>query len=162
MVRKFHVSSTGAIFFALLFFVVQFFLSYAGTGLSDLIGRRPAGILGAVILFLATIVGATTDSFTVYLLFGGLMIGMLGWMWGVGDTYLSEFFRTERRGTGFGIMVGGGRAASIFAPALVGFGIASLGPTIPFVASAGLWVLPVIGYLLGPETSGRELEEVQL
>jgi putative MFS transporter len=59
-------------------------------------------------------------------------------------------------------MVGGGRVASIVAPALVGFGIASLGPTIPFVASAGLWVLPVIGYLLGPETSRRELEEVQL
>jgi putative MFS transporter len=162
MVRKFHVSSTRAILYALLFYVVQFLLSYVGTGLSDLLGRRVAGIMGALIMIMATVVSATTSSFAVYLVFGGLMIGMLGWMWGVGDTYLSEFFRTERRGTGFGIMVGGGRTASIFAPWLVGLGIARLGPTIPFLATAALWVLPVVGYLLGPETSGRELEEVQI
>jgi putative MFS transporter len=162
MVKKFHVSSSGAILYALLFYVAQFFLSYAGTGLSDLVGRRVAGIAGALIMIVATVVGATTGSLPVYLVFGGLMVGMLGWMWGVGDTYLSEFFRTERRGTGFGIMVGGGRTASIFAPGLVGLGIAQLGPTIPFLATAGLWVLPVIGYLLGPETSRRELEDVQI
>ncbi len=109
-----------------------------------------------------TIVASTTDSLNTFLLFGGIMVGMLGWLWGVGDTYLSEFFRTSLRGTGFGIMVGGGRTMSIFIPYLVGWGIAEVGPTIPFLATAGLWVLTIIGYLLGPETAGRELEEVQL
>ena len=162
MVKKFGVSPTEAIFWAVIFYVVQFFLSYVGTGLSDMIGRRPAGILGAIIMISCTIVASLTPSLTIFLIFGAIMVGMLGWLWGVSDTYMSEFFRTTLRGTGFGIMVGGGRTASIFAPFLVGWGITTLGPTIPFLATAGLWVLTIIGYAIGPETAGRELEEVQL
>jgi MFS transporter, putative metabolite:H+ symporter len=162
MVQKFHVSTADAIFYAMLFYVVQFFLSYVGTGLSDLLGRRPAGILGALIMIGCTVIASRTEDFTTFLVFGGIMVGMLGWLWGVGDTYLSEFFRTSLRGTGFGIMVGGGRVASIFAPYLVGWGIAEYGPSIPFLATSGLWLLTIIGYLIGPETAGKELEEVQL
>lgn len=162
MVKKFNVTPTDAIFYAMMFYVVQFFLSYVGTGLSDLIGRRPAGILGALIIMVCTVIASRTDDFNTFLIFGAIMIGMLGWLWGVGDTYLSEFFRTSLRGTGFGIMVGGGRVASIFAPYLVGWGIATYGPTIPFLATAVLWVGTIIGYLIGPETAGKELEEVQL
>ncbi|MDA8049915.1 MAG: MFS transporter [Rhodospirillales bacterium] len=162
MVRKFHVAPSTAIYYAMLFYVVQFFLSYVGTGLSDLIGRRPAGIVGALIMIACTIEASTTTSLQGFLIFGGVMVGMLGWLWGVGDTYLSEFFRTSVRGTGFGIMVGGGRTVSIAAPFLVGWGIATLGPTIPFMITAALWVLTIIGYLMGPETAGRELEEVAL
>jgi putative MFS transporter len=44
----------------------------------------------------------------------------------------------------------------------VGWGISNYGPTGPFLATAALWVLTIIGYLLGPETAGKELEEVQL
>jgi len=162
MVQKFHVSPTQAIFYAMMMYVVQFFLSYVGTGFSDLVGRRPAGILGAVIMIVCTILASTAHSLNMFLVFGGIMIGMLGWLWGVSDTYMSEFFHTTQRATGFGIMVGGGRTVSIFAPFAVGAGITAFGPTIPFLATAGLWILTIIGYLMGPETAGRELEEVQL
>jgi MFS transporter, putative metabolite:H+ symporter len=30
----------------------------------------------------------------------------------------------------------------------------------PYLALAGLWVLTVIGYLMGPETKGKELEDL--
>jgi putative MFS transporter len=162
MVRKFQVSPADAIYYAMLFYIVQFFLSYVGTGLADLIGRRPAGILGALIMIGCTVIASTASTLDTFLVFGALMIGMLGWLWGVGDTYLSEFFRTSLRGTGFGIMVGGGRVASIAAPFVVGWGIASFGPTIPFLATSVLWLGTILGYLLGPETRGRELEDVQL
>jgi len=162
MVQKFHVTPTDAIFYAMMFYVVQFFLSYIGTGLSDWIGRRPAGIIGALIMMVCTIIASRTEDFDTFLTFGAVMIGMLGWLWGIGDTYLSEFFRTTLRSTGFGIMVGGGRLASIFAPYLVGWGIFEFGPSVPFMATAVLWVGTIIGYLIGPETSGKELEEVQL
>ncbi len=162
MVQKFHVSPAQAIYYAVLFYVVQFFLSYVGTGLSDLVGRRPSGILAAVIMIGCTIAASTASTLDSFLVWGGIMIGMLGWLWGNSDTYMSEFFRTTLRGTGFGIMVGGGRVASIFAPVLVGWGIANYGPTIPFLATAGLWIMTIIGYLMGPETARRELEEVQL
>jgi putative MFS transporter len=162
MVSKFHQTPTKAIFYALIFYIVQFFLSYVGTAIADFVGRRPAGIGGAIIMIICTVIASTTSSFGVFLIFGSLMIGMLGWLWGVGDTYISEFFRTTLRATSFGIMVGGGRMASIFAPVLVGWGIATYGATGPFLATAGLWILTIIGYAIGPETAGRELEEVQL
>ena len=163
MVQKFHLTLADAIYYAALFYVVQIVLSYVGTGLSDLIGRRVAGILGALIMIGCTIEASLADSFSTFLIFGAVMIGMLGWLWGIGDTYLSEFFRTTLRGTGFGIMVGGGRLASIFAPFLVGWGIQAMGsPTVPFLLTSILWIGTIVGYLLGPETHGRELEEVQL
>ena len=146
----------------MIFYGVQVVLSLVGTGLSDVWGRRPAGIIGALIMIGCTIAATTTSNFATFAVFGALMIGMLGWLWGVGDTYLSEFFRTSLRGTGFGIMVGGGRAVSIAAPWLVGWGMSVYGPTIPFLATAALWVLTIIGYWIGPETACRELEDVQL
>ena len=162
MVKKFGVSSADAIFYAMLFYVAQFALSFVGTILSDAIGRRPAGILGAFIMIGCTIMASTAAALSDFLVYGAAMVGMLGWLWGIGDTYLSEFFRTSLRGTGFGIMVGGGRAVSIFAPLLVGWGIADYGPTGPFLATSALWVLTIVAYAFGPETAGRELEEVQL
>jgi MFS transporter, putative metabolite:H+ symporter len=38
--------------------------------------------------------------------------------------------------------------------------IALGGATVPFMISSGLWVLTIIGYLLGPETRGKELESI--
>jgi putative MFS transporter len=93
--------------------------------------------------------------------FGAIEIAMLGWLWGISDTYLSEMFPTSIRGSCFGIGVGGGRIMSISAPFLTGAGIAAFGPTTPFLASAGLWVLTIIGYLLGPETAGKPLEQIE-
>ena len=78
-----------AIEYAIMFYVLQFFVSYLGTGLSDAIGRRPAGILGAVIMIITTILAATAGRARVFLVFGAIQIAMLGWLWGVGDTYLS-------------------------------------------------------------------------
>jgi putative MFS transporter len=162
MIQKFQVSISESVFYAMLFYVAQFFLSFIGTALSDFIGRRPAGIIGAAVMIACTIMATTADTLEVFLIYGAAMVGMLGWLWGVGDTYLSEFFRTSLRGTGFGIMVGGGRAVSILAPITIGWGIGEFGPTMPFLATSVLWVLTIIGYVLGPETAGRELEEVQL
>jgi MFS family permease len=161
MVEKFDVSPTTAIEYAIMFYVVQFFFSYLGTGLSDWIGRRPAGVIGAVIMITCTILAATASELEIFLIFGAIQIAMLGWLWGVGDTYLSEMFPTSIRGSAFGVGVGGGRVMSISAPFLVGAGITAFGPTTPFLASAGLWVLTIIGYLLGPETSGKPLEQIE-
>jgi putative MFS transporter len=161
MVEKFGASATEAIKYAIMFYVTQFFFAYIGTGLADWVGRRPAGILGAVIMIVSTLVAASTDSLSTFLVFGAIMIATLGWLWGVGDTYISELFPTSISGSAFGIAVGGGRVPSIFAPLLVGMGIDALGgATIPFMISSGLWLLTIIGYLLGPETRGKDLESI--
>lgn len=160
MVDKFGVSPAGAIKYALLFYVAQFLFCYIGTFIADFVGRRQSAICGALVMMASTALGATSDSLGSYLVFGGISIAMLGWLWAVGDTYISELFPTALRGTGFGISVGGGRVVSIAAPFLVGWGMATFGPTIPYLAFTGLWILTIIGYAMGPETAGKELEEI--
>lgn len=159
MVERFGASAAEAIMWAMLFYVVQFVLCYVGSGLADFLGRRPAAIGGAIMMMIATVLGATTDDFSTYLIYGGITIGLLGWLWSIGDTYIAELFPTEIRGTGFGISVGGGRVVSIFAPFLVGWAISTFGLGVPYLAMTALWLLTIAGYLLGPETAGKELEE---
>jgi MFS family permease len=161
MVEKFGVSATTAIWYAIMFYGVQFCFSYLGTGLSDRFGRRPLGIIGAFIMITCTVLAATAGTLGVFLVFGAIQIAMLGWLWGVSDTYLSEMYPTSIRGSCFGLSVGGGRVMSISAPFLVGAGIAEFGVTTPFLASAGLWVLTVVGYTIGPETANKPLEQIE-
>jgi putative MFS transporter len=56
------------------------------------------------------------------------------------------------------IAVGGGRVVPIAAPTVIGWAITRYGLQPPFLALGGLWNLTVIGYLLGSETKGKELE----
>jgi putative MFS transporter len=160
IVKKFHATPIEAIRYALVFFLLQAVFAFLGTGLADRIGRRPSAILAAVIEVASTILAATSDSLAQYQVFGAVAIATLGWLWGVGDTYIAELFPTVLRGTGFGIAVGGGRVVSIAAPTVIGWAIMHYGLQTPYLALAGLWVLTVIGYLLGPETKGKELEEL--
>lgn len=160
IVKKFHDSSIDAIRYALVFFLLQAVFVYLGTALADWIGRRPSAILAALIESVSTILAATSDSQSRYLVFGAVSIATLGWLWGVGDTYIAELFPTVLRGTGFGIAVGGGRVVSIAAPTVVGWAITHYGLQTPYLALSGLWVLTVIGYLAGPETKGKELEDL--
>ncbi|MGA7053863.1 MAG: MFS transporter [Mycobacterium sp.] len=160
IVKRFHASPIDAIRYALVFFVLQFVFVFIGTALADWIGRRPSAILAALIEFASTVLAATSHSLDRYLVFGAIAIATLGWLWGVGDTYISELFPTVLRGTGFGIAVGGGRVVSIAAPTVIGWGITHYGLETPYLALAGLWALTVVGYLLGPETKGKELEDL--
>ena len=160
IVKRFHATPIEAIRYALVFFLLQAVFAYLGTALADWIGRRPSAILAAAIEVAATVLAATSDSLAQYQVFGAIAIATLGWLWGVGDTYIAELFPTVLRGTGFGIAVGGGRIVSIAAPTIIGWAITRYGLQTPYLALAGLWILTVIGYLLGPETKGKELEDL--
>lgn len=160
VVQRFHASSIEAIRYALVFFVLQAVFVYIGTALADWVGRRPSAILAALVEIVSTVLAVTSDSRSEYLIFGAISIATLGWLWGVGDTYISELFPTVLRGTGFGIAVGGGRLVSVAAPTVIGWAITKYGLQAPFLALSGIWVLTLIGYLAGPETKGRELEEL--
>jgi len=160
IVKRFHASPIEAIRYALAFFLLQAVFAYLGTSLADWVGRRPSAVLAALIEIASTILAATSDSLAEYQVFGAVAIATLGWLWGVGDTYIAELFPTVLRGTGFGIAVGGGRVVSIAAPTVIGWAIMHYGLQTPYLALSGLWVLTVIGYLMGPETKGKELEEL--
>ena len=160
IVKRFHASPIEAIRYALVFFLLQGVFAYLGTALADWVGRRPSAMLAALIEIASTILAATSDSLPEYRLFGAVAIATLGWLWGVGDTYIAELFPTVLRGTGFGIAVGGGRVVSIAAPTVIGWAIMRYGLQTPYLALAGLWVLTLVGYLMGPETRGKELDDL--
>jgi putative MFS transporter len=56
--------------------------------------------------------------------------------------------------------VSGGHVVSIAAPTVIGWAIMHYGLQTPHLALAALSVLTPIGYLLGPETNGKELEDL--
>jgi MFS transporter, putative metabolite:H+ symporter len=160
VVHRFHATTIEAIRYALVFFVLQAVFAFVGTALADRVGRRPSAILAALVEIVSTVLAVTSDSRAHYLIFGAVSIATLGWLWGVGDTYISELFPTVLRGTGFGISVGGGRLVSIAAPTVVGWGLTHYGWQTPFLVLSGIWVLTIVGYLAGPETKGKELEDL--
>lgn len=160
IVKRFHASTTDAIRYALVFFLLQVVFVFIGTALADRFGRRPSAILGAVIEAGSAILAATSDSLAEYQVYGAISIATLGWLWGVGDAYISELFPTVLRGTGFGVAVGGGRIASIAAPTVVGWAIGHYGVQTPYLALSAIWLLTIVGYLFGPETKGKELDDL--
>jgi MFS family permease len=93
-------SSTEAIRYALVFLLLQALFVFVGTALADWVGRRPSAILGALIEIASTVLAVTAHSRPQYVVFGAVSIATLGWLWGVGDTYVSELFPTVLLGTG--------------------------------------------------------------
>src|ERR1700739_833725 len=138
IVKRFHATPIEAIRYALVFFLLQGVFAYLGTALADWVGRRPSAILAALIEVASTVLAATSDSLAEYQVFGAIAIATLGWLWGVGDTYIAELFPTVLRGTGFGIAVGGGRIVSIAAPTVIGWALLLYGPETAYPATTRL------------------------
>ena len=64
------------------------------------------------------------------------------------------------RGTGFGLGVAFGRIPSIAGPVLTGTLIGSIGLATIAKCFAVLWLLYIVAFLIGPETRGRTLHEL--
>jgi putative MFS transporter len=105
-------------------------------------------------------VAFSTHSLAVYVVAQVFGIGMLGWTWSVGETYVAELFPTRLRATGFGLGVSIGRIPAIAGPLVTGIMANQIG--IGNVARwfALIWVFLIIGFLIGPETKGRPLADL--
>lgn len=129
--------------------------------LSDKVGRRPLAIIAALVAGAGGLLMFRTHSPWVFVVIGS--VAYPSWVnltWTLGMTYVAELFPTAVRGSGFGVSMGVGRIASIFAPVISGALAASLGLAGSFQIAAGLWVLYVIGFAWGRETKGKSLEEI--
>ena len=133
---------------------------FAGALFADRFGRRPAGVIGGVAIAVANVIAFSTDSLAFFIVAEVFGIGLLGWTWAVGQTYVSELFPTRLRATGFGVSVAIGRFPAIAGPLLTGTLISSIGLGGVAKWFALLWVLYIVGFLLGPETARRSLAEL--
>jgi MFS transporter, putative metabolite:H+ symporter len=112
------------------------------------------------VLAAGSLVAFSTHSLAVYVVAQVFGIGMLGWTWSVGETYVAELFPTRLRATGFGLGVSIGRIPAIAGPLVTGIMANEIG--IGNVARwfALIWVFLIVGFLIGPETKGRPLAEL--
>lgn len=160
MLGEFGLSFRTSLLLTMAFYGAMAVWPFVGGWVADRVGRRPAGIIGAVGLAVTSVLGFSTHSlplFAVAQLFG---IGLLGWTWSVGMTYVSELFPTRVRATGFGLGVAIGRVPAIFGPTVTGLLIGTAGLANVARWFAVLWILYIAGFLLGPETRGRSLSEI--
>lgn len=162
LIKTFKVSHAFAWDMGLIFFASMFVFSWVGPWLAETFGRRYAGMLGAVIIGAVTVAAYSAHSLVLFVVLEALSLGMLGYTWSVGNTYVSEIFPTRFRGTGFGISVGIGRVASILAPTIIGLSMQSFGIQVAVLFISLLFILQILGYWLGPETRGKELEELEV
>ncbi len=98
------------------FYVAMAIWPFVGAATAERVGRRPAAIAGAIVLALTSIIAFSTHHLVVFAIAQVFGIGLLGWTWSVGQTYVAELFPTEVRGTGFGLGVAFGRIPSIAGP----------------------------------------------
>jgi putative MFS transporter len=160
MLGQFGLSFRQSLALTMAFFAAMTVWPFAGAAAAERFGRRPAAIAGAVTLAISSMIAFSTGSLLVFAIAQLFGIGLLGWTWSVGQTYVAELFPTSVRGTGFGLGVAIGRLPAIAGPVLTGSLIGSVGLATLAKCFAVLWVLYIVAFLLGPETRGRSLEEL--
>ncbi|HEX4011660.1 MAG TPA: MFS transporter [Solirubrobacteraceae bacterium] len=163
--QKYMLSTFGLTFRQSLALTMAFYAAmaiwpFAGAAAAERFGRRPAAVAGAVTLAITSIIAFSTHHLVVFAIAQVFGIGLLGWTWSVGQTYVAELFPTEVRGTGFGLGVAFGRIPSIAGPVLTGTLIGSIGLATIAKWFAVLWLLYIVAFLAGPETRGRSLSEL--
>jgi putative MFS transporter len=160
MISTFSLSFRGSLAYTAIFYVAMIAWPFVGAVAADRIGRRTAGIAGAVILAAGSLIAFSTHSLAVYVIAQIFGIGMLGWTWSVGETYVSELFPTRLRATGFGLGVSIGRIPAIAGALVTGIMANEIG-----IGNVARWfalicVFLIVGFLLGPETKGKSLAEL--
>jgi putative MFS transporter len=170
------VSPAQASFMFIFVSLAGFFGRVAFSGLSDLIGRRLSGGLlgfgGAFFLVLAAVLpyDAYLAGISVFYLMMLLAFFFTDGGFAIVGPYAAEVWPTNLRTTGMGSAYGFGGLGKIFGPAGLaliagstnvvnpGATIAALTPGFIFLACFG--VLAGVVYLLGFETRGKSIEEI--
>jgi len=162
MHTKLSLSYDQTLGFLAILTTAYFVLAIVIAWLSDIVGRRPIAIAAAVVAGIGGVAMFSTRSVPLFMIIGILAYpAWVGLTWTIGIAYVNEIFPTAIRGSGFGLSVGAGRIVSVAAPTIGGALAGSIGLGGGFKIAAGLWLLLVIGFLLGPETKGRKLEQIE-
>ncbi len=160
LITVYHLTFTDALKVQFFFFGAMMVFPFIGSWAAETFGRKKAGIVGGIFIAIMSVAGFSVHTLTLFVVLETFGIGMLGYTWAVAQVYTSELFPTKIRGTGFGLVVATGRTPAILGPAITGVLISSVGLGTVAQWFAVVWVLYIVGFLLGPETKGRTLEEI--
>jgi putative MFS transporter len=150
---------------AITFMLVQAgaaFFGYTACGfLIDRFGRR-------IVLFLYFFIGALfhlwfAEASGIWLYFAAAAVGWVNpGVYGSTSVYVGELHPTRLRATAVGWFFGIGRIGSFLAPAVIGLMLANgLGHYVLHTFALSFLVAAIALWLVGVETKGRALEEIQ-
>lgn len=131
---------------------------------ADRYGRKPvlAGYvaLGLVAVVLLNVMKAMGSHDIVGLAALGSMIGVSVGVTVIYITYSSEIYPAAVRTVGLGFSVAIGKVVAVFVPTVLGMVAQMSSVSAALLLSTGLGLLMVPAILFGPETAGRDLEEI--
>jgi putative MFS transporter len=156
------VSVLGSIVLVVLMYLWQIPGTLIASYLMDKIGRKPVYVAALVLYALSAVLYVSASSSTAWVLvFGSMLQFFSAWNTAANYTYTPELFPTRARATGTGTASSWGRAGAIIGPLLVPLIVSVGGYVTAFTFLAVLLVLAAILLLIfGPETKGRQLEEI--
>jgi putative MFS transporter len=126
---------------------------------ADTVGRRLPGILCPLAAILGVILFSTTTSPLAIFAAGALEFIAISGAWVVGETFTSEVFPTNIRGTAFSTALTMGRIVSIMAPFAVGTIAEKTSLAFAYQLSVAPWLLAVVAYAISRETRGMALAD---
>ena len=127
----------------------------------EVIGRKASCVVVLLGSAASAFLYGSAASQTGLMCFGLLMQFFLFGMWAVVFAYTPELYPTHARATGCGFASAAGRIGSLIGPYVVGLVLPAAGQSGVFALGAASFVVAALAVVvLGPETSGRSLEEL--
>ncbi len=147
--------------FLIVFNLFYAVMPYLATWVSDLIGRRWAGSIAALLSMIGVwlfTLGPTTRPWLFVV--GGLTYGLYAAPWTIGFTFSTEAFPAEIRGSAISLVMTIGRVVSIIAPLVVGGLAATIGFGAMMRLSGLMWIVAIVGFLVSKETLNVPLTDI--
>ncbi|MHB1954802.1 MAG: MFS transporter [Sulfobacillus sp.] len=128
---------------------------------SDRVGRRPAGIVSAILAIAGTWVMVSLPNGIPFLIALWITYGLYDGTWVIGWAFAPESFPTEIRGTALGSTLLVGRLVSFIGPIVVGLLSSHMSIGSAYKIISLTWLIAILGLLIAREVgSGSTVEEL--
>ncbi|WP_407314076.1 MFS transporter [Desulfosporosinus sp. SB140] len=133
----------------------------SATWLIDKIGRKPVTITYLTLTAVAAYFYGQSATYNTLLFFGFMLNFFQYGMWSSVYAYTPELYPTRIRGTGVGMSNSIGRIGALLGPYIMGTMMVAYGSGSVFTLAASVFAVAACAILiLGPETRGKTLEEI--
>jgi putative MFS transporter len=126
---------------------------------ADVLGLRLPGMLCPLAAMAGVILFSLSKTPQAIFAAGALEFVAISGAWVVGETFTSEVFPTNIRGTAFSTALTIGRVVSILAPTAVGALAEKTSLAFAYQLSVAPWLLAILAYAISRETRGTTLAD---
>lgn len=133
----------------------------ASSYLIEKVGRKPVASIAMIMTAVSAYLYGHAGNLTTLIIWGFLLQFFIYAMWSAVYAYTPELYPTRMRATGCGLSSAIGRVGALLGPFIVGIVLVNYGVGTVFTMGASTFLISAVAILLlGPETKGKVLEEV--